>query len=205
MKNMKTTNRLAIIALLIVFGILECSKASAQIMKWEDAPVTMTFGFTFNKFYGDQWPDLSQQSGGVLDLTYKYFYGAIGIVPCSSLTYIHFEHDYPPFERAWGRIHSYHYGLKLGGSLPVQVKSNMWNFTAYVAASMMHLQQHDKPPYSDRIANTDYFLIGPGAKIQCAMWERCVFGLGYEQQFFTKKDNAPDSYGSVILSIGYLF
>lgn len=174
-----------------------------RVLNWEDAPVTMTAGYTITDFFGKQWHSTAQQSGAMIDCTYKFLYGALSLKPCGSLTYIHYGEDYPPFEHTMGSIHSLNFGARLGGSLPIQLGYNILNITPYCAYTRMSLLQHN-----DRVGITkvdaQHTAIGPGIKLQIAYPEQLVFGVSYEQQFFVT-DDAADSMRSWILSVGYMF
>lgn len=174
-----------------------------RVLNWNDAPVTVTAGITVSDYFGSTWHKTSQQNSAVIDLTYKYLYGAFTFMPCQSLTYIYWGEDYWPFEHTMGWIHSRNIGGRLGASLPIQWGYNILNITPYCAFTKMSLTQH-----RDRVGYPAYrnshTMIGPGLKLQLSYPEQLVIGASYELQFF-HDDSAPKSVGIWSLSIGFMF
>lgn len=174
------------------------------IVPWKDALTTVSVGGSINWFSHGCWKDVNQTENIIADVTYKYIYGALTFAPCGQLTYIYWDEDYNPFYGVMGSIHSWNAGARVGFSLPVQSGYNIWNFTPYITASLMHLGQHGDPrPRHNDVSPHHHYLVGPGIKVQCAMHERLSMGISYEYQFFTG-GTTPRGMHSLGFTLGWL-
>ena len=178
---------------------------SNKIVSWKDALSSASVGFTVNWFSGKEWGLLSESSSFCADFIYKYLYAGLSFTPCNELLYIHYEHDFPPFDRVAGSVHSWDVSGRLGFSLPVQLGFNVWSFSPYATATYLALRQHGEVhPSFQPLSNKHHYLVGLGLKVQCMMHGRISLGMGYEYQLFTGS-NEPKGRNALSFTLGYGF
>ncbi len=174
-------------------------------ISWRDALSSVSIGFSVDWHTGNAWRDFADSQGIHADFTYKNIYGGISYTRCHEIQYIVYGDSYKPFEGTMGSIHAWRAGIKGGYSINMQKGYNIWNFIPYVSTSMMHLLQHGQPRKGAKtLSKHNYYLVGPGFKLQCAFRDQISMGVAYEYQFFTGKDT-PTGMNSVIFSIGKSF
>lgn len=183
----------------------------ARIVSWRDALSSISVGTGFNWYGGSAWGDISQDHNVTVDFTYKYLYGGLSFTPCHEMQYIVMQDvnkgsfGKEPFKSVMGSVHSWTFGARAGFCLPVQSGYEVWSFIPYVAASVMHLQQHGKAQKTySTVSPHNHYLIGPGIKVQCALRGGLTLGAAYERQFFTG-NNTPSGMNSLIFTIGKTF
>lgn len=183
----------------------ELTGRGTRIVPWKDALSSITVGSGINWYNGNAWGDISQEHNITADFTYKYLYFGASHTPCHEVQYIHWDGNFWPFGRVMGSVHAWSLGAKAGFCLPVQNGYEVWSFIPYVAASVMHLRQHGKihPTYTT-VSPHNYYMVGPGVKVQCAFRNGISLGASYEYQVFTAK-NAPYAMNSFSMSIGKMF
>ena len=175
------------------------------VVPWRDALSSVSIGMTFDFFNGDAWKKLATPQSIVADFTYKHLYGGVTYTPCHELLYIEWGRDYYPFEGMIAGVDSWSAGARAGYAYTFQNGYNVMNIIPYIATSVLHLHQHGKPRKGYKtIGKHNYWMVGPGIKIQGAPRERIMLGVGIEYQFFTHKD-APDGRTSLMFSIGKMF
>jgi hypothetical protein len=182
-----------------------------KVIPWRDALSSVSIGTAFSWYTGDDiWGGISQDHNIAVDFTYKHIYGGLSFTPCHEMQYIHWEEVQDakygtPFDRVIGSVHAWNLGVRAGYCLPVQNGFEVWNFIPYVAASVMHLNQHDERiiTYKD-VSPHNHYLVGPGVKVQCTLRGGISLGAAYEHQFFVA-DKAPAGMNSLTLSIGKTF
>jgi len=184
---------------------LRPSTSPFRIVSWRDALSSVTFGASINMYHGNAWQHMNTDYSYNLNLTYKYLYAGVSFAPCNEILFVHFQHEYEPFMGVMGSIHQWKVGGRLGISLPFQQGMEVWNFTPYVAASLMRIRQHGEPMigYHKPDIHRKY-LVGPGLSIQVAVGGRYVWAVNYEYQLFVGK-LTPRGMHSLGTSIGFMF
>ena len=184
---------------------LRPSTSPFRLVSWRDALSTITVGASINMYHGSAWRQMNTDYSYNVNLTYKYLYTGVSFSPCNELLFIPYGRDYKPFDGVMGSIHQWKLGARLGLSLPFQQGMEVWNFTPYVATSLMRIKQHAEPVvgYHKPNLHTQY-LVGPGLSIQLAFANHYVWAINYEYQLFTDK-LTPKGMHSLGTSFGIMF
>ncbi len=184
---------------------LRPSTSPFRLVSWRNALTSVTLGASINMYHGSAWQHMNTDYSYNVNLTYKYLYTGISFAPCNEILFVHFQHEYEPFLGVMGSIHQWKLGGRLGLSLPFQQGMEVWNFTPYVAASLMRVRQHGIPAigYHKPEIHREY-LIGPGLSIQFTFAGRYVWAVNYEYQLFTQR-LTPKGMHSLGTSIGVMF
>ncbi|MBQ8675288.1 MAG: glycoside hydrolase family 97 N-terminal domain-containing protein [Bacteroidaceae bacterium] len=185
---------------------LRPSTSPFRLVSWRDALSSLTVGASVNMYHGSVWHDMTTDYSYNINLTYKYLYAGVSYAPCNEIVFVHYQCEYEPFLNVMGSIHQWKLGGRLGLSLPFQQGLEIWNFSPYIAGSLMHIRQHGTPmPGYHKPTLHNEYLVGPGMSIQVAIAGRYVWAVNYEYQIFTGGKLTPKGMHSVGTSFGLYF
>lgn len=194
----------------IILTIIICFSSALhaqKLLSWDEAPWSITAGFSLSSTIGGERWDSHDISGAVIDCTLKKLYMAVGFERYGEYAYVYDNFDTEPFHNVRGKICARYYKLKCGYSLPLGFDRNRThiNISPYLATGLMHLRprQFNVRRLGGGIDPNNFLTMGPGVKVQVGVGP-FAFGCGYEYQFFTNSV-APDGLSTFTASFGLQF